>query len=428
MNAKNAVVFSCTFTPPSPSGQWGTKQKATWASNRRFYSCNAAHNEIDVTEYIADGEKVERPDNELLQEQAAQRLNMDLSNRLPDKNEARNISEYVTRFNSLGAFGLNGAMTQSEIDEWREAARKTKSIIWHGVVSFPSEQSKLIGYEDAERLMRQTFGRFLKNAGFDPNNVALLCAMHSNTENKHVHFTFYEREPKYRNKNGEVGYRAKGKIDNAVLNEYRMSATAYLDEHKRDLYNYRNAAVNGIRGLNVVPTDRDLYVSLCELADKLPKRGRLQYNSENVAEYRKDIDNVVQLLLRRNPNAMQAHKKALSEIARRGKALSETGTKSDYVKRLTEEYKSRLGNVVLGMVKNFRNNPKADVRGEPTTCKQHKAVARRRRTHDAKVIRTAMRMVSGGNKSVQADFTRELHKAEREIEFEVQSSQNAKRS
>lgn len=428
MNAKNAVVFSCTFTPPSPSGQWGAKQKATWASNRRFYSCNAAHSEIDVTEYIADGEKVERPDNELLQEQAAQRLNMDLSNRLPNKNEARNISEYVTRFNSLGAFGLNGAMTQSEIDEWREAARKTKSIIWHGVVSFPSEQSKLIGYEDAERLMRQTFGGFLKNAGFDTNNVALLCAMHSNTENKHVHFTFYEREPKYRNKNGEVGYRAKGKIDNTVLNEYRMSATAYLDEHKRDLYNYRNAAVNGIRGLNVVPTDRDVYVSLCELADKLPKRGRLQYNSENVAEYRKDIDNVVQLLLRRNPNAMQAHKKALSEIARRGKALSETGTKSDYVKRLTEEYKSRLGNVVLGMVKNFRNNPKADVRGEPTTCKQHKAVARRRRTHGAKVIRTAMRMVSGGNKSVQADFTRELHKAEREIEFEVQSSQNVKRS
>ena len=136
MNAKNAVVFSCTFTPPSPSGQWGTKQKATWASNRRFYSCNAAHNEIDVTEYIADGEKVERPDNELLQEQAAQRLNMDLSNRLPNKNEARNISEYVTRFNSLGAFGLNGAMTQSEIDEWRVAARKTKSNIWHGVVSF----------------------------------------------------------------------------------------------------------------------------------------------------------------------------------------------------------------------------------------------------------------------------------------------------
>ena len=428
MNAKNAVVFSCTFTPPSPSGQWGTKQKATWASNRRFYSCNAAHNEIDVTEYIAYGEKVERPDNELLQEQAAQRLNMDLSNRLPDKNEARNISEYVTRFNSLGAFGLNGAMTQSEIDEWREAARKTKSIIWHGVVSFPSEQSKLIGYEDAERLMRQTFGRFLKNAGFDPNNVALLCAMHSNTENKHVHFTFYEREPKYRNKNGEVGYRAKGKIDNAVLNEYRMSATAYLDEHKRDLYNYRNAAVNGIRGLNVVPTDRDLYVSLCELADKLPKRGRLQYNSENVAEYRKDIDNVVQLLLRRNPNAMQAHKKALFEIARRGKALSETGTKSDYVKRLTEEYKSRLGNVVLGMVKNFRNNPKADVRGEPTTCKQHKAAARRRRTHGAKVIRSAMQMVSGGNKSIQADFTRELARVEHEIEFELQSSQKHNRS
>ena len=83
------------------------------------------------------------------------------------------------------------------------------------------------------------------------------------------------------------------------------------------------------------------------LADKLPKRGRLQYNADGIAPYRKDIDRTVQMLLRTNPEATQAHKKALSEIARRGKALSETGTSSDYVKRLNKEYKSRLGNVVL---------------------------------------------------------------------------------
>ncbi|MDE7107409.1 MAG: relaxase MobL, partial [Clostridiales bacterium] len=155
------------------------------------------------------------------------------------------------------------------------------------------------------------------------------------------------------------------------------------------------------------------------LTDKLPQHGRLQYNSENIEPYRKDIDSVVQMLLRKSPNGMDAHKKTLSEIARRGSALSETGTKSEYVKRLTEEYKSRLGNVVLGMIKQYRSNPKSKLgtRGEPKTCKQHKAVARRRRAHGARVIQNAISIVNGGAKSVQADFRRELAKAERDIEF-----------
>ncbi len=416
MKSNEAVVFNIEFTPPSPSETWGAKQKSTWAKNRRFYSCNGEPGEIDVSQYIADGEKVDRPDEELLKEQAATRLDMDLSERLPDKSEARRIDEYMTRFNTLGAFDLGGTMTKREFDEWVEGARKTPGIIWHGVLSLPALQSRWVGYEDMEKLVRQTFGSFLKNAGFDPKNIALMCAMHENTENKHIHFTFYERAPKYRDKNGGLHYRERGKISEKAIVEYRMTAAAYLDEHKRDLSKYRDAVIQSLRG---VPTDKELYVDLCELADKLPKTGRLQYGSDNVAPYRKDIDAYVQKLLRRSPEAMSAHRQVLFEIARRGRELAETGTKSDYVKRLTEEYKSRLGNVVLGMVKSFRNNPKARVgtRGEPKTCKQHKAVARRRRQHGARVIKSAMRMLSGADKSVQADFTRDLHAAENEIEY-----------
>lgn len=429
MRSADAVVFNIAFTPPSPGESMTAKQKATWASNRRFYSCNAAPNELDVAHYTADGEKVDRPDDELLREQAAARLDIDLSNRLPDKSEARRIDEYMTRFNSLGAFNLNGAMTERELSEWIAGARKTPGIIWHGVLSLPTWQSKLVGYEDMERLVRQTFGGFLKNAGLDPNNIALLAAMHENTENKHVHFTFYEKAAKYLDKSGEPRYREKGKISKQAITEYRMSATAYLDEHKRDLSKYRDAVVNALRG---VPTDKDLFIALNALADKLPSRGRLQYNSENMAPFRKDIDGVVQMLLRKSPDGLQAHKKTLSEIARRGKELTETGTKSDYVKRLNDEYKSRLGNVVLGMVKQYRSNPKAKLgtRSEPKTCKQHKAAARRRRAHGARVIQNAIRIVNGGAKSVQADFRRELAKAERDVEFGklIAGTQDSKRN
>lgn len=429
MDSKNAVVFNIEWTPPKPIESWSAKQKAEWASNRRFYSCNATPGETDGAHYTADGEKVDRPDDELLREHAARRLEMDLTDRLPDKSEARRIDDYMTRFNTLGAFDLNGAMTERELNEWIDGARKTQGAIWHGILSLPTAQSKLVGYEDMEKLVQQTFGGFLQNAGFKPANIALLAAMHENTENKHIHFTFYEKAPQYRDKYGELHYREKYKLPLKALTEYRMSATAYLDQHKQDLYNYRNAAVNGIRGLNVVPTDRDLYTALCSLADKLPQSGRLQYNSDNIAPYRSEIDTVAQMLLRHNPDALDAHKKTLNEIARRGKALAETGTKTDYVKRLTAEYRSRLGNVVLGMVKNYRTNPKAKVRGNPKTCKQHKAAARRRREHGARVIQTALRMVSGSEKTVQADFRRDLAKAEREIEFEqVAATNNTKRN
>ena len=427
MDSKNAAVFSCTYTPVAPLAHWSAAKKKTWADNRRFYSCNALPGETDVMEYMLDPEKTAKPDNDYLWEQAAQRLEIDLSDRLPNKSEAKNIAEYMTRFNTLGAFSLHGAMTSEEVAAWRENAQKTKATLYHGVLSLPARQSELVGYEDMEKLVRQTFGGFLKNAGFDPKNIALMCAMHVNTENKHFHFTFYERAPLYRDNHGGLHYRRKWNIDKSVLNEYRMSATAYLDENKRDLYNYRNAAVNGIRGLNVTPSDKDLYIELCDLADKLPRSGRLQYNAEQIAPYRKDIDKVAQMLLRKNPDALAAHIKALCEIKRRGKALAETGTKSDYVKRLTEEYKSRLGNVVLGMVKNFRQNPKSSVRGKPETSRQYKAAARRRREHGARVINTALKVLSGGYGSVQADFTRNLERAEREIEYENTAKNNGAR-
>lgn len=427
MRSADAVVFNIAFTPPTPGENWTAKQKATWASNHKFYSCNAAPDEIDVAHYTADDEKADRPNDELLREQAAARLGMDLSERLPDKSEARRIDEYMTRFNTLGAFNLGGAMTQRELDDWIEGARKTPGIIWHGVLSLPAWQSKYVGYEDMERLVRQTFGSFLRNAGFDPNNIALLAAMHENTENKHIHFTFYEKAPKYRDKYGELHYRKKGKISEQAITEYRMSATAYLDENKRSLTKYRDAVINALRG---VPTDNDLYTALNTLADRLPKRGRLQYNSDNIAPYRKDIDNVVQMLLRSSPSAMQAHKNVLSEIARRGSAIAETGAKSEYVKRITNEYKSRLGNVVLGMVKQYRSNPKARLgtRGEPKTCKQHKAAARRRRSYGARIIQSAIRILNGERKSLQDNFTRELQRAEREIEFNLEKSQKSNRS
>lgn len=412
MNGNEAITFKIGFTPNTPSRNWSTARTAQWLSNRRFYTCNALSGEIDVAEYIANAAKITVPGNDLLREQAANRLGIDLTNRVRDKSEARSIDEYMTRFNSLGAFDRNGVMTKAELNKWREGAKTTQSIVWHGVISLSETQSRLVGYEDMERLIRQTFGGFLKNAGFDPNNIALLCTMHTNTENHHVHFAFYEKEPKYLDKYGKPQYKKIGVTNTYAINEYRMSATAFLDQNKADLSKFRDTVVNTLRG---AIWNKELYVALRNLDKQLPKKGRLQYNSANIAPYRKDIDSVVQLMLKSNPIAMAAHKKALLEIARRGNELSETGADSDYMKKLTADYKGRLGNVVLGLVIQYRDNPNNYVRGEPQTSKQFKARARRRRVRGGKLIHNVMKVLASSN-SVQADFTRSLEEAEQEIQ------------
>lgn len=412
MKSNEAVVFSLEYTPPVPLKKWDAKKIDEWKNNRDFYSCRGENTAI---KYILDDQKVVDIDGETMRADATRRLGIDLSNRLPSKSEAKNIAEYMTRFNTLGAFNLNGVMTQAELDEYRRMAQSTTACIYHGVISLSAKQSELVSYSDFQRLIKQTFGGFLKSAGFDPKNVAMLAAMHTNTENKHVHFCFFEKEPKHVRCDGRLGFRERYCVPQKLLDEYRMSATAFLDENKRDLYSFRNVVIGSLRSIGFSPSDKQLLTALKKLSAILPERGQLQYNADNIAPFRKDIDDVVKMLLRKNPRALSAHNEVLKEIARRGKNLAETGTKNDYAKRLTQEYKSRLGNVVLGYVRQYRKDARLCMRGEPQTRKQHKARARVMRSSGNGVIKQMLLAFNGGRRSVQANFTRDLRRAEREI-------------
>lgn len=410
MTSKEAAVFRIEPCPVSPGKWWSDAQKADWARKRRFYTCNPLPGENDAAHYTGDGEKTLKPNEATLRDQSSRRLKYDPNN-IPDKSKARSVDEYATRFNSLGAFGTHGALTDEEYDEWVEGAQKAGGTVWSALISFPAEQSQKIGYEDCEKLIGQTFEGFLRNAKLNPRNIAVFAAAHENTENTHIHIYFYEKEPKYRNKKGELEYRKRYSFPETVMSEYRASITAYMDENKRDLSKYRDFVINKLRG---VYTDKGLLIALKELSDKLPKKGRLQYNAKQIEPYRKEIDTVVGMLIRRTVDGNKAHVKMLQEISRRAKELGGTNAFNTYVVRLTNEYKSRLGNVVLGMVKQFRMNPKITVNaGRGNVGIGKKATASRTRAHGYSVIRSVVAMLRNGD--VQADFTRELHRAERAV-------------
>lgn len=418
-----ATVFKNGFTPVEPMSDWTKEEVADWAKSRAFYNGTAAYNVFD---YLFNEKKIATPSEEQLKEDAMRRLGI---GGIPNKHEAKSITEYMTRFNTVGAFNLNGVMTKKELDEFREKLRSTGSNIWHGYLSIPPSLSVKASPDSVMRLCRATFGKFLRDAKLDPNNIALMCSVHGDTDHAHFHYVFYEKEPLCLDKHGKEKYHWRGELNKTAVENYRLSTTAYIDENKEDFFSYRDVAMRLLRSSSPGPSDAELYNALRELSNDLPRTGRLQYNAEQIAPFRNRIDNIVSMLFKRNPEAMEQHKKALREIARRGKELGELkNNNGNYVRDMNAEYMSRLGNVVLKLVNQLRFDPanKYDFRpnfGKPQSkrlsaqqqSRQNKAASRRRRFEGKRVIDAVIHSLAEYERNARTDFTYELHRAELEI-------------
>lgn len=396
MSSKDELVFKIEFFPSQPNDNWSEKRKAKWAANRMYYSCNMPKGKIDVAHYIADQEKVAHPIKDLLRDHAGRRLGMDyLSYRLPTTSEEQRIENYLPQFNTLGVFGLNGALTKTEYEEWITGAQKTDSSIWYGVISLPIWLSPYVGYEDMERLIITLFSDLLRWSRFNTNNIALFCAMHENTEHAHVHLAFYEKNPNYIDKNGKLTFRKKSLLPKQEIEKFRIDAKNYFIKDLRDLSNYRNAILRRLP--TYVPTKKDLYIDLIELEDKLPKDANLRYNGENISLYCKDIDSIVLRLFQSSGReTLNVYHKMFSDISKRSKALVDMDAQKKFVKRSIAYYKSRLGNVVLGMVRQYRTHLKLARWSNPKTDRQYKARARCSREVGMEVITRTLELIESG--------------------------------
>lgn len=424
----NDIVFKFEFTPAVPCECWSAEKKAKWARERAFYTCQA---DFDYLNYILNKNKTNTDNDALLgridvQEDRA--LAEDLNQKTFDRHEAKSIDAYMSRGGNLGIFDLNGDMTPKQLEAYHNGAKETGSIIWHGWISFDMTTSKGFQYDEAKKFMKQTFGGFLKKNGFASDNLAMICALHTDKEHHHhIHYSFYEQAPKYRDKNGNVGYRNYGVINQKKLADYKISAAAYMDENRDEYYTRRDRALDQLRRLKREPlTNQELTQKLVELARVLPQKGRLQYNGKDMEPYRKAIDEVALCFLCSNPAAWNAHKEVMQEIARKEKEIRQLpgGESSSYIKELNNEYKSRLGNQILGMVKQLRFDPKRldkagrMKRGAALTDRQKKAVSRRRYQIGARVVERFMKALDNYQAYVRTDFTKDLERAEYEVDVQ----------
>lgn len=126
----------------------------------------------------------------------------------------------------------------------------------------------------------------------DDNNVYWTAAIHTNTDNVHIHFQLCEYEKRERAKD-MIEVRAFDKMKSRIVNQIIGSErTRELTKIQRDI---------------LLPAFRDsLYAGnvreqITELALHLPDRNTWQYNHKTMHGYRKEIDRCINSIIYHNP-------------------------------------------------------------------------------------------------------------------------------
>lgn len=359
----------------------------------------------------------------------------------------------------MGVFNKNGMIEQDEIEAMKKRAAKNEGNIWHGFISLNEEEShKIDTPEKCINLVKRTFGNFFKDAHLSEENIDLMCALHlDRPHHLHIHFCFWEKEPKYK-QNGIDGYRKKGKIDKTAIDNMLVNLGLTIDDRKDKLYKSRDIALKELREMTSVKTaissEEEIKKAVISLSRDLPKTGRLTYGSKDMEAYRGRVDNIVKMLLDYDGKARRADRDFYKALAERERVIKNIcgkpfafsdGNKSDteiredlpkynyqideskikIIADIEADYKRRQGNLVLNLAKFIKPEIYERKKGKrykanDKTLKKHLSIS------ENKVNRLFKKFIqSFGNDTdtISKEYRNRLH----EIEYEMKQEKQAEK-
>lgn len=282
--------------------------------------------------------------------------------RYVDKGGKAGYADYLgyadNREKSCGVFGKDGTLSPAQKKELRKVLKTTDSVIWDMVVSFEEEYGKshLKSADAARELLSTLLNRFFKKAGLNPKNMTWFAGLHENTDNRHIHVSFWENAPVFtRQQDREHKHFHGGKlrqvgIDDfkiAIENHYSLLATHVKEKRK-------NLLEKASKTISQTPHGT-LSALFIQLYEQIPKTGRISYKSENMASVRKLADEITTYMLKTNPVLKSEYEIFRYELMRRDEQIREFCRKQkipneeDFLvadKTVNDLYR-RLGNKVI---------------------------------------------------------------------------------
>ena len=350
------VIFNIQYTPYSLPRSATSVERAVHAEKRSFYDMTGGKNIYDY---------------------------MNTEGKRTGKSLFKSMFEYLQK--NTGVFNDKGMIPEQEVTEMKARLKANKGNIYHGFISLAEEDSyKIETPEKCIEFIKRTFPNFFRDARFHKDNIDLMCALHKDRSHLHIHFVFWEKEPKYKGKDGTLTYRRYAQIDKKAIDNMFVRMELYLDDRRGKLYKSRTEAVKDLKEMlrpsKAMNTTQEIREEIIALAKDLPKGGRLSYGSENMKPYRDRIDRIVQMLLRYDRRARQADKKfwialeqrkrAVEQICRSPSVYSQKNVSMEkmendpkkfqgkidennihVIEQIEEDYRRRQGNLVLNLAR-----------------------------------------------------------------------------
>ncbi len=309
-----------------------------YSKERLFYSCNQKYNFVS---YVNDGSKT----------------NIDF------------VSYSGNNEKSDGVFNENGLINSQQLSALRQNLRETKSPIWHGLISFEENFGKdnCNNYKKAYEMMRAVFPRFLKTAKFDPNNIDWFAGFHTNTDNRHIHFAFYEKQPtKYRKTSDKLEF-SHPQVSLFSIEQIKIKAEVFLTDLNSKLNKQRKELTQSVKeSIPQIIKKGEVLKKMKKIVLVLPTNGRISYDSENMLFLKNDINYLVDLILKTDVKSEAMYKTYLTLLLDKDasiKRMCEVSKINPDKVVLFDKYHNdlyrRLGNIVIKEILKIQNELKS---------------------------------------------------------------------
>ncbi len=405
--SKPQMIFNIKYTSKTPPASWSAEYKAEYLKRRSFYDLTAEYNYVS---YSLNGEKVAKN---------------------------KDIATYMDK--NTGAFGLDGVVDEKKLEEIKKNLKNSGSHIWSGFLSFEEELSKrnFETMKDSQEFFVPEFKKFIKDTHLDINNIELVASLHTDTNNNHIHFFFYEKEPLRRNKKGELCYSRKGVINHKALENCLMRCNLDLDDRRYELHTARDRAKAQLEKIFAQKRQPDLVsVALRKLAKSLPDSGRLGYNSRNMKALRPQVDNILNMLcasdeiLRQSVHdfygAVADRERKIAQLAKDNKFRIEQGNKisfAEYSAELTDkirdEFRGRAGQPIIKAALEIKRGEIKSKQTRPKINDLHRKIyAKRNRVNVKHCLKKLQHQISIELPDLSKQAQQRLHEIQREISQE----------
>lgn len=238
------------------------------------------------------------------------------------------------------------------------AFSKKGDIFYEEIISLEShEEAERLSLGESARqwepLLNEVLPKVFRHRGFDPDNMLWTADLHTNTQHPHVHLLFMEKEhtiDRGKFTKSDMKY-LKRQLLSAL--ERRQSYCDRLEASVDDVFRNKDKQFRHLMSDVEQSLLDNKNIQLTELLKALPKRGRMQYNSYNMKDYRPLINNYIDHLIRTDKKAKASFEKLMETIDRLEANINDAGNEKISTLKEAEMRKiyERIGNMIVQKAK-----------------------------------------------------------------------------